>query len=211
MPDGSFSSAAVGRAAVAAIARGPIAGEGCDDTRGADLADHVVAAIGNEHVAAGVYGDAEGIIEHCRRGGSIVAAIARGSIAGARAIEPRQGPRCCRDSQAVITVGGDDILRARGQRVDRDRGGAGGQCGWAEGCRCRLIRERDRAPGGRDGVRRGGDNSREGLRAAVGNRVRRGAQRSGRYQRRDGIESGHGSAGNRGPDAADHVVARPAG
>ena len=62
---------------------GPVAGDG-DDVAGGldDLADHVVARVGDEQVARGVDGDALGIVQLGVGRGPVVAAVTRGTVAG---------------------------------------------------------------------------------------------------------------------------------
>ena len=53
-----------GRAAVAAVAPGPVSGDRGDHARGEiDLADDVVAAVGDEEVPRGVHRDAHGVVK----------------------------------------------------------------------------------------------------------------------------------------------------
>ena len=56
-----------GRSAVAAVARSAVSGDRGDHARGVvDLADDVVAAVGDEEVPRGVQGDAHGVVEFGR-------------------------------------------------------------------------------------------------------------------------------------------------
>ena len=88
-------------AAVAAVAGGAVAGDGDDVARRLDdLADHVVAVVGDEQVARGVDGDADGGIQLGGGRGSVVAAVAGDAVAGdgddvAGRLRPPPGSRCC--------------------------------------------------------------------------------------------------------------------
>src|SRR5262249_48291342 len=70
------------RAVVAAVARGPSAGDGDNDSVGLDLADAVVALVGEVDVAAAIDGHAPRRVDLGRGGGAVVAAVARGPGAG---------------------------------------------------------------------------------------------------------------------------------
>ena len=68
---------------VAAVTGGAVAGDG-DDVAGRldHLADHVVADVGDEQVARGVDGDADGVVQLGGGRGPVVAAVTGGAVAG---------------------------------------------------------------------------------------------------------------------------------
>ena len=67
-PVGAVQFGGGGRTAVAAVARDPIAGDGGDDAGGEiDLADPVVALVGDEEVPGGVHRHARGLAQVRRR------------------------------------------------------------------------------------------------------------------------------------------------
>ena len=72
-----------GLAAVAAVTRGSIAGDGGDHAGGAvHLANPVVARVGDEDVPGGVHRHAAGDVELGSGGRAAVAAVTSGSVAG---------------------------------------------------------------------------------------------------------------------------------
>ena len=82
-PVGSFSSAAVAWTVIAAVACGPIAGDGGDHAGGKiHLADPVVVGVGDEEVPGGVHRDTCGVVQFGGGGLAAIAAVAWGPIAG---------------------------------------------------------------------------------------------------------------------------------
>ena len=81
--DGVAQLGGGGGSVVAAVTLGAVAGDG-DDVAGRldDLADHVVGRVGDEQVARGVDGDAVGLVQLGGGGGSVVAAVTLGAVAG---------------------------------------------------------------------------------------------------------------------------------
>ena len=100
-----------GRFAVAAVAPGSVAGNGADHARGeVDLADDVVAAVGDEEVVRGVHGDAHGVEELGAGGRLAVAAVAPGPVSGNRA--DRAGGEVDFADDVVVAVGDEEISRS---------------------------------------------------------------------------------------------------
>ena len=95
-----------GRAAVAAVARGAVAGDGGDHAGGeVDLADCVVAAVGDEEVSLRVEGDACGAWSSAAVAGPAIAAVAGGAVTG----DGVDHARCGHDLADPIVRGiGDD-------------------------------------------------------------------------------------------------------
>ena len=109
-----------GRAAVAAIAAASVAGDGGDDARaGVDLADAVVAGVGDEQVAAGVHRNADGIVQLGGGGRPAVAAIARSSVAGDGGDDARGGVDLA--DAVVVGVGDEQVAAGVHRHAARDR------------------------------------------------------------------------------------------
>jgi hypothetical protein len=89
-PSWQIECGAGGGPAVAAEARGAVAGNGADGARRRHLADDVVAEIGDEDVAAGIDRHPGGDIELGAGGGPAVAAEAGGPVTGEGADGRRQ-------------------------------------------------------------------------------------------------------------------------
>ena len=71
-----------GRAAVTAVASGPVARDGGDHAGGEiDLADHIVLVVGDEKVSVSVHRDANGAPHAGCGGRAAIAAVAKGSVA----------------------------------------------------------------------------------------------------------------------------------
>ena len=98
---GPFSSAAVAGPLSPAVTGFAVAGDG-DDVAGRldHLADHVVAGVGEEHVAGGVDGEAAGAVQLGGGRGPVVAAVTGGAVAGdgddvAGRLDHLADSRCC--------------------------------------------------------------------------------------------------------------------
>ena len=77
-PSGIGQFGGGGRAVVAAVARGAVAGDGGDHAGGEiHFADPVVSSVGDEEVAGGVHRDTCGIVQFGGGGRAVIAAVAR--------------------------------------------------------------------------------------------------------------------------------------
>ncbi len=111
MPVGSLISGAGGRSAVAAVARRAGSRDRADQARReVDLADDVIAAVGDEQVPRRVQGDAHGVVERGAGGRSAVATVAPGPAPRHGADHARGGVDFTND--VVVAVGNEEVPRA---------------------------------------------------------------------------------------------------